>query len=63
MVYHQDTITQETWSAWYTPIYIIDRWAYKEKMKDIVKEKDPEQIDEPIVNRKKIAAYEPLALF
>lgn len=63
VVYHQDTITQETWSAWYTPIYIIDRWAYKEKMKDIVKEKDPEQIDEPIVNRKKIAAYEPLALF
>lgn len=29
IVGHQDTLTQETMSTWYTPNYILDLWRYK----------------------------------
>ena len=29
VVRHQDTLTQETMSTWYTPNYILDLWRYK----------------------------------
>lgn len=29
IVRHQDTLTQEIMSAWYTPNYILDLWRYK----------------------------------
>lgn len=29
LVRHQDTLTQETMSTWYTPTYIWDLWRYK----------------------------------
>ena len=29
VVRHQDTLTQETMSTWYTPNYILDLWRFK----------------------------------
>lgn len=29
-VLHQDTISLKTWSAWYTPVYILAGWAQRE---------------------------------
>lgn len=32
VVYHRNTITMETWSVWYTPIYILNGWERREYM-------------------------------
>lgn len=32
VVQHGNSITLETWSRWYTPIYILDNWIWREKM-------------------------------
>lgn len=32
VVQHGNGLTLETWSRWYTPIYIVDNWIWREKM-------------------------------
>ena len=43
VVIHGNTITQEQWSIWYTPIYILDRWMFKKQNKIINTEKQQTQ--------------------
>lgn len=33
VVLHQNSISLETWSAWYTPVYILDDWTGRRKMR------------------------------
>lgn len=65
VVYHRNTITMETWSAWYTPIYIVDRWSYKKGMENlnVAKKETPKQIETEKMNQKQVEIYEPLTLF
>lgn len=43
VVIHGNTLTQEQWSIWYTPIYILDGWMFKKQNRIINTEKQERQ--------------------
>lgn len=55
VVYHRNSLTMETWSAWYTPVYIVDGWSYKKE--------SSKQIKSQNINQKQSKTYESLTLF
>lgn len=58
VVLHRNTLTMETWSSWYTPVYILDGWSWRQKLAKVkqaqIKQSNeaPEVIEE--LERKKI---------
>jgi len=50
VIIHGNSLTMETWSTWYTPMYMVDMWAIKERrgIEDVAQaEKQKEEIQEP----------------
>lgn len=56
VVYHRNSLTMETWSAWYTPIYILDCWRGRGRSR-----KDGDQACDDALRREESANMEETA--
>ena len=67
VVIHGNSLTNEVWSRWYTPVYILDGWGWKSRRADDeqprnASEEAPAEVTMPS-SQEAIKAYEQLKLF
>ena len=67
VVVHGNSLTNEEWSSWQTPVYIIDGWRWKSRRCARVQEKGldetmPAEVKLP-AQQKAMETYEQLNLF
>ena len=36
VIIHGNTLTDEEWSRWYTPVYMVNGWAMRENTEDLL---------------------------
>lgn len=77
VIIHGNSLTNEEWSRWYTPVYMINGWPFKEStenlletIKDVTQTREtvkaeiiPEPVIEEYVPEKGIKDYEQISMF